>query len=426
MSALTIQRIHLCPVPIFVILFTIPMTRTSPHAVKKLTWQDISQTGETAEHTLVGPAPKPAFGTPPTRGPGCATIAARCLLSLYDFYVCPKDGRSRALAARCGGYEEFFCKAWSCETTGAAYWKPSSSWDLITVSRGYVKRGQCHATQKELQPQYGKSLPLNISFTPKGKDFIGWPAGRTWGLRWYLDGWDLGVTFKIQLKIENTHAIPIGPSRGLPEFSGRIPVPAKGAITPGPTPSSTSNPPVRSTSPVITQYTGNRLFRLVQGAYTALNATSLDKTLNCWLCLTFSPPYYEGIAFRSAASNFTSLSKYCFYADHTGIVRESMGKLRERLAQRKREFENQHGWFESWLLGSPWLSTLLPTILAPLIVFLLLITFGPWAFQRLTWFIKNQIDSALPRHVSIHYHRIDSEEASQEPHQGLRFSVLRP
>lgn len=73
-----------------------------------------------------------------------------------------------------------------------------------------------------------------------------------------------------------------------------------------------------------------------------------------------------------------------------------MEKLRERLAQRKREFEDQHGWFESWLQGSPWLSTLLPTILAPLIVFLLLITFGPWAFQRLTWFIKNQIDSALP------------------------------
>uniref|UniRef100_A0A8C8UID8 Envelope glycoprotein n=1 Tax=Peromyscus maniculatus bairdii TaxID=230844 RepID=A0A8C8UID8_PERMB len=263
------------------------VARTHPHAVKKLTWQVISQTGETvwqttanhapfswwpsltpdfcqlaagldtwdipeAKHTLVGPAPKPAFGIPPTRGPGCATIAACCLLSLYDFYVCPKDGRSRALAARCGGYEEFFCKAWSFETTGAAYCMPSSSWDLITVSRDYVKRGQCHATQKELQPQYGKSLPLNISFTPKGKDFTGWPTGRTWGLHWYLDGWDAGVTFKIQLKIKNTHATPIGPSRVLPEFSGRIPVPAKGAITPGPTPSSTSIPPMRSTSPVIT------------------------------------------------------------------------------------------------------------------------------------------------------------------------------
>lgn len=42
----------------------------------------------------------------------------------------------------------------------------------------------------------------------------------------------------------------------------------------------------------------------------------------------------------------------CFYADHTGIVRESMDKLRKRLAQRKHDFENQHNWFEGWLKKS--------------------------------------------------------------------------
>lgn len=42
---------------------------------------------------------------------------------------------------------------------------------------------------------------------------------------------------------------------------------------------------------------------------------------------------------------------------------------------------------------------------------LLLISFGPWAFQKLTRFVKSQIDSAFPGNkVAVHYHPLAASE----------------
>ena len=99
----------------------------------------------------------------------------------------------------------------------------------------------------------------------------------------------------------------------------------------------------------------------------------------------------------------------CFYADHTGIVRESMAKVREGLAQHKREREVQQGWFESWFQQSPWLITLISTLLGPLII-LIMLTFGPCIINRLVAFIKERINT-----VQLFVLRQQYQTVSQDP-----------
>ena len=83
----------------------------------------------------------------------------------------------------------------------------------------------------------------------------------------------------------------------------------------------------------------------------------------------------------------------CFYADHPGVERKSMAKVRKRLAQQKREQEAQQGWFESWFHQSPWLTTLISTLLRLLIILLLILTFGPCILNKLISFVKEQIST---------------------------------
>ena len=79
--------------------------------------------------------------------------------------------------------------------------------------------------------------------------------------------------------------------------------------------------------------------------------------------------------------------------NHSGVVRESLAKIREGLSQRKREREMSQTWFESWFNSSPWFATLISSLVGPLIILLLLLIFGPCLLNKLVAFIKSHINT---------------------------------
>lgn len=113
----------------------------------------------------------------------------------------------------------------------------------------------------------------------------------------------------------------------------------------------------------------------------------------------------------------------CF-KDETGLVRDSIKRVEKSLEERRREIDQSESWYRNWFSTTPWLSTLLPAFLGPFIGFLLLVSFGPWAFRRLTSFVKNQIDDATKKHPTVMYQQLATSEEPPPSQATLNFEVF--
>ena len=89
--------------------------------------------------------------------------------------------------------------------------------------------------------------------------------------------------------------------------------------------------------------------------------------------------------------------------NHSGVIRESLAKIREGLSQRKREREMSQNWFESWFSSSPWLTTLRSSLAGPLIILLLLFTFRQCLINKSINFIKGRINMVQFRVLRSQY-----------------------
>lgn len=107
--------------------------------------------------------------------------------------------------------------------------------------------------------------------------------------------------------------------------------------------------------------------------------------------------------------------KCCFYADQTGVVTETLDKLRERLDRRQREFESQQGWYESIWKHSPWFTTLLSSLIGPIFLLILILTLGPCLFNWLTQFVRDGLSRVQAMVLTQQYQALKCSEDQDCP-----------
>jgi hypothetical protein len=87
-----------------------------------------------------------------------------------------------------------------------------------------------------------------------------------------------------------------------------------------------------------------------------------------------------------------------------------MAKVRDGLAKRKRKREAQENCFKAWFNRSPWFTTLVSTLVGPLVILLLILIFGPCILNKLVTFMKDRISTVQLMVLRQQYEKLSSPE----------------
>ncbi|XP_023380178.1 endogenous retrovirus group S71 member 1 Env polyprotein-like [Pteropus vampyrus] len=83
----------------------------------------------------------------------------------------------------------------------------------------------------------------------------------------------------------------------------------------------------------------------------------------------------------------------CFYANHSGIIRDSLVLIRQRVKDREERLRHGESWYEGLFNNTPWLTTLLTAITGPLILVFLGLLFGPCVINWITAYVKKRVQA---------------------------------